>query len=131
LIQPFTEDKIKKNDFQMEHNKAPGLDGFPAEVYRVFWVVIKNDLMALFQEFHKGNLPQYSLNFDTIILLSKCKEATKIQQYKPKYLLNVSFKIFIKVATNEIMYVAQKVINPTHTTFLPGAKHNENNSHFA
>ena len=33
--------------FQMEHNKAPGPDGFPTEFYQVFWNIIKKDLMAL------------------------------------------------------------------------------------
>jgi hypothetical protein len=35
-------------------------------------------------------------------------------------LLNVSFKIFTKVATNRVTDVAKKVISPTQTTFLPG-----------
>ncbi len=65
-------------------------------------------------------MPLYSLNFGTIILLPKCAEALKIQQYRPICLLNVSFKIFTKVATNRIMDVAQKVISPTQTTFIPG-----------
>jgi hypothetical protein len=39
----------------------------------------------------------------------------KIQQYRPICLLNVSFMIFTKVATDIIMSVAQKVINPTQT----------------
>jgi hypothetical protein len=50
----------------MEHNKAPGPDGFSVEFYQVFWDVIKDDLMALFREFHSGSLPLYSLNFRTI-----------------------------------------------------------------
>jgi hypothetical protein len=58
----------------MEYNKAPGSDDFPVEFYQVFWDLVKNDLMALFREFNKGNLPLYSLNFGTIILLSKCVE---------------------------------------------------------
>ena len=33
---------------QMELNKAPGPDGFPAEFYKTFWEVIRNDLMDLF-----------------------------------------------------------------------------------
>ena len=73
--------------FQMEHNKAPGPDGFPAEFYQAFWDTIKVDIMALFSEFHKGDLPLYSLNFGTIFLLPKCKEAIKIQQYRPICLL--------------------------------------------
>ena len=104
----------------MEHNKAPGPDGFPAEFYQAFWDTIKGDLMAMLSEFHKGELPLYSLNFGTIILLPKCKEAIKIQQYRPICLLNVSFKIFTKVATNRILVVAQKVISPTQTAFLHG-----------
>ncbi|KAL5672768.1 hypothetical protein ACJX0J_017074, partial [Zea mays] len=31
----FTIDEVKKAVFNMEHNKAPGLDGFPAEFYQV------------------------------------------------------------------------------------------------
>jgi hypothetical protein len=30
LIEEFTEEEVKKGIFQMEHNKALGLDGFPA-----------------------------------------------------------------------------------------------------
>mgnify|MGYP003702354059 FL=1 len=104
----------------MEHNKAPDPDGFPAEFYKVFWSVIKNDLLDLFKEFHNASLPLFSLNFGTIILLPKCVEAMKIQQYRLICLLNVSFKFFTKVATNRIMCVAQKVISPTQTAFIPG-----------
>jgi hypothetical protein len=60
----------------------------------VFWSVIKNDLLALFEEFHKGYLSLFSLNFGTIILLPKCRDADILQQYRPICLLNVSFKIF-------------------------------------
>jgi hypothetical protein len=36
LTSPFTKEEVKEVVFQMEHNKAPGLDGFPAEFYQVF-----------------------------------------------------------------------------------------------
>ena len=77
----------------MEHNKAPGPDGFPAEFYQVFWEVIKDDIMTLFMDFHKEDLNLFSLNFGIIILIPKVQEATRIQQYRPIYVLNVSFKI--------------------------------------
>ena len=73
--------------------------------------------MALFEDFNAGTLPLYSLNFGTIIFYQKMREAIKIPL---KILLNVSFKIFTKVATNRLLTVAQKVINPTQTAFLPG-----------
>jgi hypothetical protein len=120
LVEEFMEDKVRKVVFQMEHNKALGPDGFPAEFYQVFWDLIKNDIMTLFGEFHRGNLPLYNLNFGAIILFPKCVEALKIQQYRHIYLLNVSFKIFTKVITNMLAGVAQRVIQPTQSAFLPG-----------
>jgi hypothetical protein len=118
LTQPFTKEEVRCAIFQMEHNKSPGPVGFLAKFYQVFWELIKHDIMAFFHDFHKGQLPLYSLDFGTIVLLSKCQEATKIQQYRTICLLNVSFKICTKVATNRLMVVTQKVVNPTHTTFL-------------
>jgi hypothetical protein len=52
LTSPFTMYEIKEAVFQMEHNKAPGADGFPAEFYQVFWEIIKEDLLALFLDFY-------------------------------------------------------------------------------
>jgi hypothetical protein len=61
----------------MEHNKTPGLDGFPVEFYQVFWEIIKEDLMALFRDFHKEDLNLFSLNFGIITLILKTPDATK------------------------------------------------------
>jgi hypothetical protein len=50
----------------------------------------------------------------------KKAEAVKIQDFRLICLLNVSFKIFTKVLTNRINLVAQKVVSPSQTAFLPG-----------
>ena len=75
--------------------------------------------MDMFAAFHKGELPLFHLNFGTIILLPKKENAIQIQQYRPICLLNVSFKIFTKVATNRITKVAHTVVRPTQTAFMP------------
>jgi len=104
----------------MDHNKAPGPDGFPAEFYQQFWDVIKGDLMQMFHDLHNGDLPLFSLNFGVITLLPKTQEASKIQQYRPICLLNVSFKIFTKVATICVNSVAYNIISPSQTAFMCG-----------
>ena len=63
----------------MEHNKAPGPDGFPAEFYQVFWEVIKDDLLVLFADFHNEDSNLFSLNFGIITLIPKVQEAIKFQ----------------------------------------------------
>jgi hypothetical protein len=104
----------------MKHNKAPRPDGFSTEFYQAFWEIIKDDLLTLFMEFHNGTLPVYSPNFWIITLLPKKCIAIKIQDYRPICLLNVSFKIITKVLTNRIGVVADKIINPSQTDFMPG-----------
>jgi hypothetical protein len=120
LITDFTEKEVHEAIMQMEKNKAPGPDGFPAEFYQSFWEIIKHDFLALFADFKQGRLPLHNLNFGNIILLPKKENAIQIQQYRPICLLNVSFKIFTKVGTNRIMGIAHKVIRPTQTAFMPG-----------
>ena len=53
---PFTVKQVKEAIFHMEHNKALGPDGFPAEFYQVFWEIIKNDIMAMFHNFHSCSM---------------------------------------------------------------------------
>ena len=120
LIADFTEKEVYEAIMQMKKNKAPGPDGFPAEFYQNFWGIIKFDLMNLFKAFQLGELPLFHLNYGNIILLPKKENAIQIQQYRPNCLLNVSFKIFTKVGTNRITEVANKVIRPSQTAFMPG-----------
>jgi hypothetical protein len=40
---------------------------------------IKDDLMVLFSDFHKGELPLHSLNFETVILLYQ--NSKKLNKY--------------------------------------------------
>jgi hypothetical protein len=129
LIMDYSMEEIHKAIFQMEHNKSPGPDGFPAEFYQHFWDVIKTDLMALFECFQKGDLSLYKLNFGVITLLPKKENATQIQQYRPICILNVSFKIFTKVATNRTIHgrhilegvvVLHKTIHELHRKKLDG-----------
>jgi hypothetical protein len=62
----------------------------------------------------------FRLNFGDIILLPKINEAQRIQQYRPIYLINVSLKIFTKVATIRVNTVANHVVHPSQTAFIQG-----------
>ena len=62
----------------MEHNKALGPDGFPAEFYQSFRELVKSDLLELFGVLHSGQLKNFRPNFGEIILLPKVNEAERI-----------------------------------------------------
>ena len=76
--------------------------------------------MRMFYDLHKGGLPLFSLNFGVITLLPKIQGASEIQQYMPICLLNVSFKIFTKVATIRVNSVADNIVSPSQTAFMRG-----------
>lgn len=78
----FTEEEVHDAIFQMERNKAPGPDGFPAEFFQTCWNIIKPDLMALFGQLQAGHLPLFKLNFGVITLLPKKEDVIQIQQYR-------------------------------------------------
>jgi hypothetical protein len=120
LTAPFSEEEVKAVIFQMEHNKAPGSDGFPVKFYQKLWDIIKGDMIIMFQELHLRNLPLFSLNFGVISLIPKAQDVNRIQQYRPRCLLNVTYKIFTKVATNRINQVADRIISPSQTAFMRG-----------
>ncbi|WVZ64075.1 hypothetical protein U9M48_013645, partial [Paspalum notatum var. saurae] len=113
LIVLFTEEEIKEVVFQIEHNKAPSPDGFPAEFYQKFWDVIKNNLLCMFHDLHKGGLPLFSLNFGITTLIPKVQEANVIQKYRPICLLNM-------IATIRLNRIADNIVSPTQTAFMRG-----------
>lgn len=116
----FSETEIKEEFFQMGHNKALGPDRFLAEFYQSFQEVIKYELVKIFNEFHNGNFPFHNLNFGVITLLPKKFEATKIKQYRPICLLNVSFKVFKWFSQIELPQQLKSNQTPTLSAFWPG-----------
>ena len=95
----------------MEKNTAPGPDHLPVEFFQVCWDVIKQDLMDMFEELYESKLDLSRLNYGTITLIPKIKEANQIQQYRPTCLLNVVFKFFSKTLMLRLESVMEKIIN--------------------
>jgi hypothetical protein len=75
LTAEYSKEEVRKAIFQMEHNKAPGSDGFPAEFYQTIWETIKDDLLDLFRCLHSGQQELFFLNFGEIVLLPNVNEA--------------------------------------------------------
>ncbi|RVW62008.1 Transposon TX1 uncharacterized 149 kDa protein [Vitis vinifera] len=61
LESPFTEEEISKAIFQMDRDKAPGPDGFTIAVFQDCWDVIKEDLVRVFDEFHRSGIINQAL----------------------------------------------------------------------
>ncbi|XP_020270858.1 uncharacterized protein LOC109846046 [Asparagus officinalis] len=54
IEQPFSVEEVHKAIFDMSGDKSPGPDGFSALFFQVFWDIVKDDIMKLFEEFYEG-----------------------------------------------------------------------------
>jgi hypothetical protein len=120
LDSPFTEEEIKNVIDQMEKNKATWRDGFPIEFYQACRDIIKEDLMAVFHDFHQHKIDLSRINYGIINLMPKGEDATTIQKYGPICLLQVLFKIFTKTMTVRSETIMTKLINSCQNTFIKG-----------
>jgi hypothetical protein len=120
LTRPFLEDEVKKTVFDMKENSTPGPDGFGVSFYKTFWELVKGELMKMINDFYLGNLDIARLNYGVITLIPKIKDANNVKQYRPIFLLNVSFKIFTKLLVDRLSNFANKLISGSQTTFIRG-----------
>jgi hypothetical protein len=71
LKAPFFEEEISKTVFESYPKGAPGPDGMSFLFYQKLWHLIKSDLLAMFDDFHKGKLDLYRINFALITIIPK------------------------------------------------------------
>jgi hypothetical protein len=120
LIASFTESEIREAIFSCLCEGAPGPDGISFLFYQKFWSLIKKDVVALFEDFHKGVIDLKRLNFALVTLIPKVSEATNMKQFRPISLLNCSFKIFSKLLTLRLTSVVQSIVSPYQSAFIKG-----------
>jgi hypothetical protein len=116
----FTEEEVKKAVFESYAEGAPGPDGLSFMFYQHFWDFIKGNLMEMFDDFHRGRLDIYRLNFALITVIPKEQDARTMNKYRPITLLNCSYIIFTKVLTNRMGQVVDRMIASNQTSFIKG-----------
>jgi hypothetical protein len=120
LEEKFSEEEVKKAIFDSYSEGAPGPDGLSFVFYQSFWDMIKQDLMAMLEEFRRGQLDLYRLNFALITIIPKEKDARTMNKYMPISLLNCSYMIFTKVLTIRIIQMIDRLINSKENAFIRG-----------
>lgn len=105
---------------EMKRGKTPGLDGLPAEYYKVFWemigVYVHEVCIAVLKE---GRLPK-CMSESLIVLLYKKGEKRDLKNWRPISLLNVDYKLIAKVIANRMRGVIDKMVGEEQVCAVPG-----------
>jgi hypothetical protein len=120
LEAPFLEKEVKDVIFGMDGNKAPGPDGFSLAFFQACWEVLKNDIMAIFSDFHARGKFEKSLNSTFISLIPKIPGATEIKDFRPISLVSGIYKIISKVLANRLRLVMSRIISTPQNAFVKG-----------
>ena len=118
VVKPISMDELRKAIRQMKNGKAPGPDGIPLEVYKMF-----PDLLIWLLPLYNGILDGTIVFTDhdlesTMILLFKKGDPTLMKNYRPISLLNVYYKIFSKILSNRLKLVLSHCIGEEQHAFL-------------
>ena len=105
----------------MKHNKTPGIDGFPAEFYKMFWEKLKYFVLRAFNySFLKGTLP-LSLRQTIISCLPKGnKQHDLLKNWRPISLSSVLYKIASSSIVARLKPLIPKLIDKAQTGFIQG-----------
>ena len=107
--------KSKKN------NKTPGLDGFPAEFYKIFWKELQTFILrALNESYQKGILPP-SFRQTVISCLPKGnKPRDDLKNWRPISLTSVLYNMVTSAIASRLKKVLPDLISNCQTGFIKG-----------
>ena len=105
----------------MKHNKTPGIDGFPSEVYKVFWKHLKFCVLnALNDSIARGRLPLPLRQCVITCLPKKGKNRDMIKNWRPLSMLSVLYKLASAAIANRLKPYLDRLISKSQNGFVPG-----------
>lgn len=103
----------------MKNNKTPGIDGFPADFYKVFWSKLKFFVLNAINESYNEKAMSISMRQCVISCLPKeNKPRELLKNWRPISLLNVTYKLASSCIASRLKSTLNKIISQTQSGFL-------------
>lgn len=126
LTRPVTIEEIRQAAYAIGAHKAPGPDGFTASFYHTFWEDIEQSIVKDVTQFFDGEFLDQNHNHTNICLIPKVRPATKMTEFRPIALCNVSYKIISKILVKRLKTHLPNIISENQTAFTPGRNISDN-----
>ena len=119
LLLPITKQEVEHALQSLSNSNCLGLYGFTPSFYKKYWEILKEDLIAAYQNvFDSGEMPNF-LSEGLIYLIPKGEGISEdIRKWRPITLLNTSYKIFAKMLSFCLQKVLPKVIHVSQIGFM-------------
>lgn len=118
LEAPFFEEEILDGLRSYDVDKAPGPNSFNLKFLQNFWLLIKDDVIEMFTDFHRsGSFVKY-LNATFIVLVPKKEGAKCIGDLRPVSLISSLYKVIAKALANGLSRVLHLIIDGSQHAFV-------------
>jgi exonuclease III len=100
---------------------APGPDGIPYRVYKVFWQQVGQIISESWDySVVKGLIPKDHRQAIITMIPKEGKDNSDIKNWRPITLSNCDAKIITKALANRLKPILDSIIDPTQTAYVPG-----------
>jgi len=120
LERDFEEQEVWEVVRDLNGDKAPGPDGFTMAFFQKCWGVLKQDIMAVFSEFHNSCQFEKSFNVTFVSPIPKKADAVDVKDSRPISLVGGVYKLISKVLANRFKSVFAKIISSSQNAFIGG-----------
>ena len=127
LDKSLTIDEISMALKSMKNQKCPGIDGFPAEFFKVFWGKLKHFVLRAANCWFECGEMSVSMRQCVISCLPKGdKPRQYLKNWRPISLLSVTYKIISSALSLRMRSVLDKLISTCQSGFISGRFIGEN-----
>ena len=126
LLRMATEEEVRQALFMMHPEKAPGPDGMTALFFQHAWHIIKDDLVAMVNNFLVTGEMDSRLNVTNICMIPKTERPIRMTELRPISLCNVGYKIISKVLCQRLRVCLPYLISETQSAFVAGRMISDN-----
>jgi len=120
LERDFEEGEVLEVVKAMNADKVPGPGGYALAFFQACWVVLKEDIMKVFCDFHARGKFERSLNATFIALILKISGSVDIKDFRPISLVSGIRKSIAKILANMLKMVLEKIISKSQNAFIRG-----------
>lgn len=115
---PLSKWEIESVVFQMDGEKAPGLDGFPPAFFHHYWPLVKKDLYCMVSSFFNRGYLLKELNNTKLILIPKKDCPEHPGDFRPISLCYVTYRIISKVLANRLKNIVPTIVTEFQNAFI-------------
>nr|XP_016489984.1 PREDICTED: uncharacterized protein LOC107809777 [Nicotiana tabacum] len=120
MCSEITQEEIKAALFNIDDNKAPGIDGFNALFFKKAWPIVREDVCDAVQEFFQRCKMLRAVNNTVVTLVPKSTHPKTARDFRPIACYSTLYKIISKIISGRIKGVIDEIVGHSQSAFIPG-----------